>query len=288
MQGLPIRRWNPGFIAKRWRHLLWAVPLAGLIAGLSFHFIQLFSPSATGVIQIRPLPSSPLNPAAVLRSDPILSATAASLDLPRQWDMDSRACQTRLRRMIHITHIRGTALFEVRIAGRSRTESTKIWYELLNHTNEHFAAIQHAMLEAKLVPMQAQVKALEQDLEEKRRKLSDSIQTGTLGSPAAQAQEIEILRMKEEFEAARKAFEDATLRLISETMEYRLMETPVIIHEAPDAPPPANLWKALCSPVVRSGFGIAAGIALSPILAYLFELIFSRKRPAETMMPLSP
>jgi hypothetical protein len=289
MHAVPTYRWGLGFIAMRWRHVFWLLPLAGLLIGLGLQLWTLYGPTAIGTIQARPIPGRhvstfPLDVATLLQSDATLSKTANSLGLSERWGSNPEMCVLRLRTMIHSQCISGTSLIEVRVASRSRRESIEIWKALLVHTNQHFADIRRAGGDAKLAVMEASIKALELDLAQKRRQLSLALkqnnQTIGVTDPAdEQKRQAHFGKLKADFEAAQKVLETAKIHLISSQMGCRMMENPIISHEEPAISIPWTHWDVLRPLLLYAGIGLSVGVLLAAPFAYLLELLFPRRRP---------
>ena len=276
MQAAPSYRWGLGFIAKRWRHVFWLLPLAGLLIGLGLQIWTIYGPTAIGIVQARPTPArySPTHFSEVateFQSDDILSKTSYSLDLPGRWQLHREACVLRLRKMIGTKCIPGTSLIEFRVTGRSRRESIEIWKAIHAHANEHFVDIRVAAEQAKLDEERAKIKVLEDDREQRRQELSSAIRRN---NPL----KVDIGKLRADFEATQKALEAAKIHLISGEMQCWLMENPILVHEEPVIPP-SWLHKDVLRPLLHhAGIGFSIGMILAAPVAYLLELLFPRKQ----------
>jgi hypothetical protein len=288
MQAAPINRWGLGFIAMRWRHVFWLLPMAGLLIGLGLQLWDLYGPTAVGTIQARPIPGShastfPLDVVTVLQSDGTLSKTADSLDLRELWASNPEMCALKLRAIIHSQPVPGTSLTEVRVAGRSRKKSIEIWRALLAHTNQHFADIRTAADDAKLAAMEATIRAMELDLDQKRSRLSAALKSNNLisgapSSPYDQERAAELKKFRADFEATQKALEAAKIHLLSTQMGCRMMENPIIAHEEP-ALHSLTQRETQRDLLLHAGIGLSIGVLLAAPLAYLLELLLPRRRP---------
>jgi hypothetical protein len=85
--------------------------------------------------------------------------------------------------------------------------------------------------------------------------------------------------LKDDFETSQKLLEQLQIKEISEKMQARITEDPLIIHQAPGTPVPVTLWDTLRPLVLHSSIGLGAGMVLAVVLAYLLELLFPRKAP---------
>jgi hypothetical protein len=287
MQAAPIHRWGLGFIAMRWRHVFWLLPLAGLLIGLGLQLWTLYGPTAVGIIQARPIPGShvltfPLDVATVLQSEATLSKTADSLRLRERWASNPEMCVLKLGKMIRSQRIPGTSLIEVRVAGLSRKESIEIWKALLAHTNQHFADIRRAADDAKLAAMEATIQAMELDLDQKRSELSTALRSNNLipdapSSPYDQENDAELKKPRADFEAAQKALEAAKIHLLSSQMGCRLMENPIIAHEEP-ALHSLTQRETQRDLLLHAGIGLSIGVLLTVLVAYLLEWMCPRRQ----------
>lgn len=290
MHELAPRRWYPGFIALRWRHLFWGLPLLGLLAGLVVHFLPMIRGTATGVVQIRPIPSSTTGTlpaysdvARMVTSEEVLLAITRSLDLPRKWRIEEEACLSRLRGSIRCKGITGTSLLEVRVKGAHRAEAIRIWEALIKESVDQFSQLAAADHAAEIAVLNSRVEAAKADVEAKRETLATTMHTSDLlhlpGPPGPSRFSHYFPRAKAEFDAAQTALEAAQVAQISARMQSLITANPLIIHQAPGTPAPATLWDTLRPLLLHSSIGLGAGILLAVVLAYLLELLFPRKFP---------
>lgn len=287
MDSAPIRRWNPGFIARRWRHQFWILPLIGLAAGLLVDFLPVIRGTATGVVQMRSggsnVPSvfaiSPPELNQVIRSDEILRATIRSQDLAVKWRMSEQACITDLRAGIRCRILPGTTLAEIQVNGKSRAESFGIWNSLIQHANDHFSRIVGTMESETLATHDFHVATLTAESEDKRRILSNRIGTSDLlhrFGPNDHPSDREFLKAKSDFEKAQAELDAARIARLSAKIQSEILKSPLAIHQAPDIAPPLTL----SSLVVLSCVGLGSGMVLAVAFAYLLELMVPRKTPA--------
>ncbi len=285
MDPAPIRRWNPGFIAMRWRHLFWSLPLLGLLVGLVVHFLPMIRNTATGVVLVRPgALFSAADVVHAVQTDDILALTCIRTDLANRWNLNGREgspSTDELRRSVSAKLIPGTVLVEISVSGRSRAESELIWDALVTALQEHIEGLQSVHDRSKLDQLEAAVKRQKADVDSKREALSQAIKTETLlyyPNGAVQDPNAQFNKLKADFEASQKLLEQLQIKEISEKMQCRMMESDVmIVHQAPGTPAPVTLWDTLRPLVLHSSIGVGAGMVLAVILAYLLELLFPRK-----------
>jgi hypothetical protein len=285
MNSLPSRSWNPGFIALRWRHLFWGLPLLGLLAGLVVHFLPMIRNTATGIVQIRPTFST-ADVVHAAKTDEILALTGIRTDLTHHWNLEGREgspYMEELRRSVSAKPIRGTSLVDISVSGRSRAESKLIWHALVTALQEHFEGLGNVHDQSKLDQLEAAVKWQKADVESKREALSRAIRTETLlhypngsGPPINE----DFQSLKADFETSQKLLEQLQIKEIAEKMQAKLTEDPLIIHQAPGTPAPVTLWDTLRPLLLHSSIGLGAGMVLALVLAYLLELLFPRRSPS--------
>lgn len=309
MDPAPIRRWNPGFIAMRWRPVFWLVVLLGLIAGLSVHFYPfLTTNTATGQLMVRSTPkpghrTSISNPtdiaAATLRSDVVLWQTMIDLDLPEEWGLEGEVCAPVLKSRIISRPVRKGEV-KVSVKGHSRSEAIRIWNKLIEVAGDEFIRLENPLQVATLKSLETEVavgqkkvdsthKALRMAMDngEYRRRHQkvqspDSIPTlpNTLPNyPGPRSDAREFQTALAEHQQAVAALESAQGRLAAESKQWSSIERPFIVQAAPSISPPPTFGASLLSLLKYSTIGVGAGMVLAVILAYLLELLFPRRAP---------
>lgn len=289
MQAAPINRWGLGFIAKRWLHLFWVLPVAGLLLGWGLQFWNLYGPTATGLIRvIFPVSSTaagrPIEVAKLVQSDDLLFKMVNSMGLSGRWGLDPGACVVKLRDMVHGEEVLGTSLIEVSVAGSSRNEAIEIWNTLAQLTNQHFVDIRNASIEAARTAEEAAIEALQLDLDEKRGKLSAALKLSDLitdwpDSPYDQKKSAELEQTIADIETAQKALDIHLFRCVCYSGE-----APINVHEAPTSFS-LNRWESLRPLLLHAGIGLSIGVLLTAPLAYLFELLLPRRKPEHNLAP---
>ncbi len=298
MSPAPIRRWNPGFIALRWRHLFWGLPLLGLLAGLVVHFLPTIRNTSTGVVQITRnlraesgLPSfTNIELPDVVRSEEVLWAAIQGLDLQGQWKMSRDDCVAELRDQISCKFIPGTELVEISVSGRSLAESERIWKRLATALNDHAKGVINLRDKAKLDRLEGEIEKIRAEVEIKRRALPAGVWSyqDLLHRKSAPAAPPDISTYQPlskeaaEFEKSLKLLELLQIKFISDKMQIMITDEGrnlIWIHEAPGSRSHALLWDTLRPLVLHSSIGVGSGMVLAVILAYLLELLFPRKAP---------
>jgi hypothetical protein len=297
MDPAPIRRWNPGFIALRWRHLFWGLPSLGLLFGLFVHFLPTIRNTSIGVVEIdhylrteAGLPSFTCAEVPnVIRSEKVLGIAIKELNLREQWKTNREDCVANLRNQISCKLIPGTELVEISVTGRSRAESAQIWKHLASALNNHAKGVFKLRDQAKLDRLESGIEKARAEVEIKRRALPQVWRYQDLlhrKSPPVAPPEIRpyqpLSKEVVEFEESRKLLELLQIKFISEKMQIMMtdeVKNPIWIHEAPGSRFPLTLWDTLRPLVLHSSIGVGVGMVLALVLAYLLELLFPRKSP---------
>ena len=287
MQAAPIHRWGLGFIALRWRHVFWLLPLIGGLLGFGLQYRKLYGPTAIGLVRVSPLVLSPTAPrppdlAKLLKSDGLLFNTVYTLDLPKRWSVHPGPSVVRLRDMIHSEAIPGTPFVEIRVSDTNRNEAVEIWNTLARFANQHVIDSRSAAANAKLAANQSTLRALELDLEEKQHKLMSALQqrasatTNPASSNLEESKGLEQLRA--DLEAAEAAFDKESKRLFpSPIICGGIIFDPIHIHEAP---PVLSLhrWDSMRPLIHHTGIGLSIAVLLTAPVAYLLELLLPRRQ----------
>ncbi|MEK7948859.1 hypothetical protein [Luteolibacter soli] len=283
MNAAPTYRWGIGFIAMRWRHVFWLLPLLGALLGLGQQYWKLYGPTATGLVQvssfgISPMRTSPAETARLLQSDEVLSKTETSLDLSGRWSTDPSSGVARLRRMIRCEVIAGTSLIELRVSDTTRSEAIEIWSTLASLANQDIIDARQAAADAKRAADEAALEALELDLEEKRQKLASALTQKTPATDRPGETPTELEHLRADFEAAKKTYYKELIRLFPSVAVCGIPVDPITIQEAPPIFS-LNRRNSIRPLAHHAGLGLSIGVILTPLLAYLLELIFPRRQP---------
>ncbi|WP_367874315.1 hypothetical protein [Luteolibacter sp. Populi] len=280
MNAPPPRRWSIAFISRRWRHLLWATPVFAILCGAAFHFGKQRRDYAVAVIQILPratsgAPTPPIESLGIftsIRSTEVLGAAVDECSLDTLWKLDRSDSIIHLRGLVDHEPIKGTALIKVKVVPIPGADAARVCGTIVERAKGMASADQQEWQEATLASLKAQVEALEAELEEARKALSDArkVDRSSFAAPPADPN----LRLR--YEALRDDLKHWKLKEISDQMNFKVMESPNIIREAPRWQS-ATLTERLGSagPVLRSS--IAAGIILAILLSYLAEALLPRK-----------
>lgn len=285
MDPAPIRRWNPGFIALRWRHLFWALPLAGLLIGMIVHLVDYQKKNvSTSLVQLDPPPFSSFGFSELInliRSDDILEATSQEVELPARWRTDRVQSVDALRRIVSCEQIPGTSLVAITIKGRKSPETVELCTALTRQVEkavELFASKEDDKVSERFAKKMDRVRAREKIAREMLDKMTK--ESGSMKHSRSWA-DAEFYDARQELNEAKKDLHDWSLSAMSGSrrpgFEYyngRL----VIVHELPSMASPSLRWK-FQEAALGCGVNIGSGMLLAVVLAYLLELLFPRRSP---------
>lgn len=182
MEGLAFRRWNPGFVALRWRHLFWMLPLLGLLAGcVWFLFLQLKETSTSGTIGYFSGDGSTTNHEETARegadfmtSRRVLENAANRAARSQLWGMDANVDAIRSRQKVEIDSTMGMPVIRMTVTGRGEKGAHETWMAIYNAAWEVAAKeqreLEQTQLDAakgKVIRLEAEIAALEVDSSDK-------------------------------------------------------------------------------------------------------------------------
>ena len=294
MSSAPIRRWNPGFIALRWRHLFWSLPLLGLLAGLVVHFLPMIRGTATGIVAVgRVWPTvdglptfTSVDVPEIVRSENVLRDTISKLDLAKRWEMDGEKCVAELRGRISSNLVAGSPQVKLSVSGRSRAESDLIWDSLVSASKNYAVGLLEFRHQANLDRLEVQIENYTADVETKRRALfglftAENLRFRPNKQPPISSADLTTLRA--DLEESKNRMELMQIQFLVQKSSLKARDeqdrSPILIREAPGSSSPPTLWDTLRPLVLHSSIGVGSGMVLAVILAYLLELLFPRKAP---------
>lgn len=261
-----IRRWSFAFLAGRWRHVFWIVPLIALLAGMLVEGrAYLRGQEARCVIQYRPFSTATLGDLReLILSDAFLEEARIS--------SGSRLPPAEVREIVRCEKIKGTSLLVISAKGRS--SATKV--DLCNALADLAAAkTAGARDEAELHRWreeESKVESLEAEVELKRRDLSILLrrESGSLLDHSRPIAKPKLEAAKQNLGAAQMALESAHRALFASQMGCRFWEEPVFVHERA-SPAPSFSLAMLGPPLWHLSIWIGSGFVAAILLAFLLE-----------------
>ncbi len=285
MHELRSRRWNPGFIALRWRHLFWGLPLLGALVGLAVSaFDILKEKTVVGSLLYLPLEEGRAESmsdeelagegSALILSDRILESAVARLDLEKKWRMDASACASLLRR--EAGAVPDAPEVELSMTSRNEEEAMELWKGLRDAAWE---VSNRDFIEQKRVRLdEARGKVVQ--LERELMDAQQALDTARIGAPAPL--EVPLLspdRAGTELEAIQARLEHA--RTESEQVEASQHSCIPLGAWSGDGHPSPASPRPPFGPMVMLGIrtllGCGWGMFAALLLAYLLELLVPRK-----------
>ena len=284
MTELPHRRWAPGFVAMRWRHVFWVLPLVGIAIGLLAGYLDFRKKNAaTGIVQVLPIHGVGFHEMlAALESEEVLSSTIRQVNLTDRWKMEHEECLPSLNGRVRIRNIRGTSLAEISILGMKSTETVEICASLIENFTIQMEARESAAVQARFDLLEDAISQAKSEVESTRAALEASVQshfdTRALNKDRSTLLEDGDSR-QEDYNKALRNLSNARSAFLNELSHERLFGS-VILHEAPSLDP-LPTWEILRPFLLFAGIGLTAGVGLTVIVAYLLEAAFPRKSPLE-------
>lgn len=276
--------WYPAFVIYRWRHVLWTLPLVGLLGLLAVNWNRLRFDHAMAVFETRaatsvlsgPEPARVAQLFEIIRSPELLGRVARQSALTEAWKVNEVQAAERLRAQVFCEILPGGALFEVKVRKIRGGDSKRVCEEIQAALDEKLqealsAKAEQAAVERRAVLDKA-VAELQAELEANRAEFFAS--APTIGHPGDVADRFESLV---KIQADRRLLEQLESRQASDcTVIHCFAGGPLAIHEAPH-------WAMRPATYHLQQFGIAAAwtfglsVVLAVTLAYLLEALISRK-----------
>jgi hypothetical protein len=276
MEELESRRWNPGFVVMRWRHLFWLMPLLGLVTGLAWTWMEDFEEiSVSGLVEYRADVTDnssneklALDGIALLTSDRVLERASTQLSLDKPWWVDASVASLRSRQTVEFDPVRGSPVIRMTVTGRGKKATGDVWeaiYKAAESISWQISA--EAERARELVELDAANKEVLR-LEREMVALGQSpMKPGALEA---------VLR---ELSAARGEQDHAQMNL---ECGMKLSLGGMDLISPPDTPP---VLPARFGPVGMLGFhgamGFGVGVILAMCLAYGLEVVRPRRSEVE-------
>ncbi|WP_193211874.1 hypothetical protein [Luteolibacter marinus] len=296
MNSTPVRRWNFGQIAVRWRHAFRIVPLLGFLAGITLGWeVSDRAKVATGIIHLR-YPSEPTAAdlsiiASTARSDEVLSATIRDLKAEKNWDPDTREDLERLSCLIGIKELHNDASIEIKVRSIETADNVALCKALMANLRDQEKQRHLDRLAGIHTELSAKIEELKVELDRNKKEWSASRRDGLessglihplhyFGLPLA------VLKHRELTVLIQNEISAAEIALLSSKMRIQVggLDGPLYILKYP-GPAPDGRWQPLSMPVLLSGAGLLVGFLLSPAVAYLLEAAFPRPTAEPRNLP---
>lgn len=187
MEELNSRRWNPGFVVMRWRHLFCLMPLLGLLAGLAWAWMEEFKEiSLSGSLGYWGGGTSTLSDqqmaiegVAFMTSNRVLERASFRLARDKPWWMHANVASLRARQTVELDPAVGAPVVKMTFTGRGKKATEEIWMAIYNASNEIGLEDEQARALARLHSAKEKVLRLEEELAALEQ---SSVSPGSLGS----------------------------------------------------------------------------------------------------------
>ncbi|MEK7949432.1 hypothetical protein [Luteolibacter soli] len=135
MEGLATRRWNPGFVAMRWRRLFWMLPLLGVVMGVAWFLFQQFrETSVPGSIAYFSGKTSSAGNEEVARegmefmtSERVLKRAANRVERSETWGVSADVDVIRRQQKVEIDATMGMPTLKMTVTGRGEKAARETW-----------------------------------------------------------------------------------------------------------------------------------------------------------------
>ena len=180
MEGLATRRWNPGFVAMRWRRLFWALPSLGLFVGVVWFLFQQFrESSASGSLAYFSGGSSSVSNEDVVRegmlfmtSEKVMKKAAIRIAPSKTWGMRADFNDIRSRQKMEVDSTKGFPAIRMTVTGRGKKAAHETWmaiydaaWEIAVEEQREFEQTELDASKGKVIRLEAQLIGLEKPSE---------------------------------------------------------------------------------------------------------------------------
>ncbi len=276
MSAPEIRRWHPTFLLYRWRHVLWSVPLLALLGLLVLHRERLRWDHAMAVVMVRPAGFCTLGgytapraatPIFVTATSPeVLQGAVADAGLAVAWRMSETQAVARLRSLVSCEAEPGTAFVEVKVRKDGPADSIKACDAIVRRSMERATAEQASQCSAEIERWKAEAEKTQAEIEAIRGEFRGLLL-------ADKRPQDELL---EEFNSKQRYLEQLKMKILSEEMDLKVKEEPIVMHMATHWPGhPAT--RHLMEFGISAAWTFGVSVLLSVALAYLLEAALPRK-----------
>ncbi len=277
-----IRRWNPGFVAMRWRHVFWIVPLLGVLAALTVHLAFFHRTDIRAVVAVRGVN---FDLKELLHSDVVMRKSVRDLGLAARWSMDEDSAMERLRGETVMTVVPGTALAGISHLDFHPGKATEAAMTVVRHlVDETENRLRHSFIDLRINELSQAACMLDAEHGEllQRIELERIKSERASRDPALLAADIDP-ELVAALDRNRRLLEQVNLQLISVKYAQITYESPLLGLDSP------SFSQTLLPASKRLGIGLFAAVLAAPLVAYLLELLFPRKpRPEEIPDPVAP
>jgi len=289
------RRWSLAFLAMRWRHLFWILPLLGLLTGSAIEWRRYRHENRThGVVH---LSTSPFiigaDPSSftqrlgdfrnILLSDVVLNAAGHDAAVHHR-TLSKKDSIAELRALVECDHIPHTPLLVITVKGKKTTWTIDFCRALIQRSTDRVVEIRGADYWKKSEEATIEFEKLQRNLDLKRVEMtcpmSDApanltcLPDSPMGVPLECA---ELRRLESEFGEASNADHSKYMRIVE-------FGNPVNIHEFPAAMRPFSV-ASLLKPATRVGIWIGITMAAAVVVPYLLKSILPSKAIHEITSP---
>jgi hypothetical protein len=294
MEGFASRRWNPGFVAMRWRHLFWLLPLLWLLAGVAWFLIEQFKETAaSGSLAYYSGRDSSMSDEEMAReglafmtSREVMEGAVKRLSGSTTWGLNTDVDNIRSRQRAEVDPSLGLSAIKLTVTGRGEKAAHETWMAIYDAAQEIAARDQFEFERDRIEFLKEEVIRLEGELADL------GIAPVVSESPSARPARLLLrdqLPGSEDIGTMLSALDDAR-------KELRRLEAgqwcgtgffnPVGLISSPHLSTPVLPFGqvGMLGVCVASGFG--GGLFMAVFLAYLLELLIPRRVESLSITPV--
>lgn len=219
----------------------------------------------------------------IISHDSLVKVTD-KLELANKWGVDKETAIRILKGIVQTQNIRGTDLILVTVRHTNKADARDITAEIVRVYRDYRKEVSKRDLERNLAEWNKSVREQEDKVEERRKFLSEiemarekNITVDGTETLLHLSDSPNYIDAKNDFEKNQTVLSEMKLNLVRETMNGKLSEDSVIIHEEPqigDFPVSPNVTLNLI-------LGTALGFLVSPLLAIVVIVLLYLMLPAK-------
>jgi hypothetical protein len=298
MDAASCRRWSLAFVAYRWRHLFWILPLSGLLTGAGVEWRKYQkSLQPSGVVEAVPLTGS--LPAlfagtypslgfaeirAIALSDEVLGAAALHADMTRD-GTSLEDCIRKLRPMVEVSPGAGSNSAVISVAGKRSPRSEELTVAVIRKTVWYVDKTAYAERSTRLKKEKAELDALKKSINPAQamisitvredpwrdsRKLDKADAVRRISAPATD----EFARQRAEAEQRSAESIRRLGEMIMAEKFHRGSAAPLAVTRSPSVKPPVpTAWERVQQVTPTVALGVGSGIFAAVALAYLLQAL---------------
>lgn len=284
MEGLATRRWNPGFVAMRWRRLFWMLPLLGLSLGVVWFLRQQFKEtSVSGSLSYFSGGFSSASSEEVVReglafmaSERVMKNAARRVARSETWGLNADMGDLRARQKVEVESTKGFPAIRMIVTGRGEKAAHETWMAIYDAAWEIAAEEQREFERSELDAVKGKVIRLEAELATLEK---PSAAPGVFAGLSRSSDVKVVLAKLDDARKEQTRFEAAQMCSSSFFERVALISPPPLATSAMPLGPMGMLG-------LHGAAGFGVGIFAAVFLAYLMEFLKPRRAVPLSAIPV--